>query len=117
MKLENSTYNVLKFIALTVLPGLATVYFAVAGQWHLTHTDQVVGTITAFDTFLGAMLHVSTKSYTPPVNGNFTVDLSDPAKEKYGLEMTTPIPDLKHLDHVLLKVVPGASVEMKTTKP
>ena len=117
MQLKNSTYNALKFVALVVLPAAGTAYFAIAGLWHLPDADQVVGTITAIDTFLGAMLHVSAKSYSPPVNGNFTVDLSNPDKEVYGLEMTTPIPDLKHLDHVLLKVVPGASVEMKTTKP
>ena len=117
MKLKNRTYNFLKFIALVALPAAATAYFAIAGIWHLAHTDQVIGTISAVDAFLGALLHISTKSYTLAVNGNFTVDLSNPEKEIYGLAMTTPIPDLKHLDHVLLKVVPGSSIEMKTTRP
>lgn len=117
MQLKNGTYNVLKFIALVFLPALGTLVFALASAWHLKDPEQIIGTITAIDTFLGALLHVSTKSYSPPVNGNFTVDLSNPDKEVYGLEMTTPIPELKNLDHVLLKVVPGASVEMKTTKP
>lgn len=117
MKLGNATYNALKFVALVFLPALATAYFAIANTWHLPRADDVVGTITIIDTFLGALLHLSSKSYSPETNGNFVVNLSDPLKEVYGLEMTTPIPDLKDLEHILLKVVPGTSLEMKTTRP
>ena len=117
MKLKNSTYNGLKFIALVVLPAAATAYFAVAGIWHLTHTEQIIGTISAIDTFLGAILHVSAKSYTPATNGALKVDLSDPTRETYTLDVTTPIEDIKKLSHLVLAVEPGASIEMKTTKP
>ena len=117
MKLKNSTYNVLKFVALVVLPAAATAYIALAGIWHLPHADQVVATISAIDTFLGAMLHVSTKSYSPATNGKFVVDKSVPNKETYTLEMTTPIPELSTLDHVVLKVEPASTIEMKTTRP
>ena len=117
MKLKNGTYNVLKFIALVFLPALATAYFAVAAIWHLPHTEQVIGTISAVDTFLGALLHVSTKSYSPPTNGALKVDLSDPAKETYTLDVTTPIEDIKKLSHLVLAVEPGSSIEMKTTRP
>jgi hypothetical protein len=107
----------LKFIALVVLPAVATAYFAVAGIWHLSHTEQIIGTISAVDTFLGAMLHVSTKSYSPATNGALKVDLSDPAKETYTLDVTTPIEDIKKLSHLVLAVEPGSSLEMKTTHP
>lgn len=117
MKLKNSTYNALKFIALVILPAAGTAYFAVAGLWNLPHTEQVIGTISAVDTFLGAMLHVSTKSYSPSTNGALKVDLSDPAKETYTLDVTTPIEDIKKLSHLVLAVEPAASIEMKTTRP
>jgi len=117
MKLKNGTYNALKFIALVVLPAAATAYFAIAGIWHLQHTEQVIGTISAVDTFLGALLHVSTKSYSPPTNGALKVDLSDPAKETYTLDVTTPLEDIKKLSHLVLAVEPGSSLEMKTTRP
>lgn len=117
MKLKNSTYNVLKFVALVVLPAAGTAYFAIAGLWNLPDTNQVIGTITAVDTFLGAMLHVSTKSYSPPTNGALKVDLSDPARETYTLDVTTPLEDIKKLEHLVLKVEPGTSLEMKTTRP
>lgn len=117
MKMGNPMYNFLKFIALVVLPAAGTAYFALAGLWHLHHTAQIIGTISAVDTFLGAMLHVSTKSYSPATNGALKVDLSDPTKETYTLDVTTPIEDIKKLTHLVLAVEPAASIEMKTTRP
>jgi len=91
--------------------------FAVAGIWHLAHTTQIIGTISALDTFLGALLHVSTKSYSPPTNGALKVDTSIPGKETYTLDVTTPLEDIKQLSHLVLAVEPGSSIEMKTTRP
>lgn len=61
--MSDKTYNILKWIALIVLPGLGTLYFALAGIWGLPYGEEIVGTITAIDTFLGALLGVSTAKY------------------------------------------------------
>lgn len=63
MKLNNRVYDILKWIALILLPALGTLYFALAGIWHLPYGEQIVGTITAIDTFLGALLGISTLNY------------------------------------------------------
>lgn len=63
MGLSNKTYDVLKWIAMIALPALGTLYFALAGIWGLPCGEQVVGTITALDTFLGALLGISSASY------------------------------------------------------
>lgn len=63
MVLKNKVYDILKWIALVVLPAIATLYFALAGIWHLPYGEEVVGTITAIDTFLGAILQISTNNY------------------------------------------------------
>jgi len=60
---NNQTYDVLKEIALTVLPALSVLYLALAGLWGLPYPQQVSGTIMAVDAFLGAILHVSSKKY------------------------------------------------------
>lgn len=62
-KMKNETYDVLKFIAQIFLPALGTLYFALAGIWNLPYGEQIVGTLTAIDTFLGAILKISTDSY------------------------------------------------------
>jgi len=61
--MSNKTYDVLKWIAQIVLPALATLYFALAGIWGFPYGEQVVGTITAVDTFLGVLLGISTAQY------------------------------------------------------
>ncbi|MBE6941890.1 MAG: hypothetical protein E7455_06400 [Ruminococcaceae bacterium] len=59
----NKVYDVLKWIAMVVLPALGTLYFALAGIWDLPYAEQVVGTVTAVDTFLGVLLGVSSLHY------------------------------------------------------
>lgn len=63
MKMSNQTYDVLKYWALIVLPALGTLYFALAGIWGLPYGEQIVGTITAIDAFLGAILKISSDKY------------------------------------------------------
>jgi hypothetical protein len=61
--LSNKVYDVLKWIALYLLPALGTLYFALAGIWSFPYGEEVVGTITAVDTFLGVLLGISTAQY------------------------------------------------------
>lgn len=63
IKMSNKLYDILKYIAIIVLPALGTFYFALAGIWNFPYGEQVVGTITALDTFLGALLKISTDAY------------------------------------------------------
>lgn len=61
--MNNRTYDILKFIAQILLPAIGTLYFALASIWNLPYGEQIVGTITAVDAFLGAVLGISTKKY------------------------------------------------------
>ena len=63
VKLSNKLYDKLTWAALIFLPALGTLYFAIAGIWNLPYGEQVVGTITAIDTFLGTILGLSTMQY------------------------------------------------------
>lgn len=61
--MSNKTYDILKWVAQYLLPALATLYFAVAKIWGLPYGEEIVGTITAIDTFLGVLLGISTANY------------------------------------------------------
>lgn len=63
MKLSNATYDYLKWIAMYLLPATGTLYFALSSIWALPYGEQVVGTITALDAFLGVLLGISTAQY------------------------------------------------------
>ena len=61
--MENRTYDILKYIAQISLPALGALYFALAQIWNLPYGEEIVGTITALDAFLGALLGISTYKY------------------------------------------------------
>lgn len=61
--MSNKTYDILKWVAQYLLPALATLHFAVAKIWGLPYGEEIVGTITAVDTFLGVLLGISTANY------------------------------------------------------
>lgn len=61
--MNNKVYDILKWIAQMLLPALGTLYFALAGIWGLPFGEEIVGTITAVDTFLGIILGISSINY------------------------------------------------------
>lgn len=61
--MSNKAYDRWKFIAQIVLPALGTLYFALSQIWGLPYGEQIVGTITAVDAFLGALLGISSVQY------------------------------------------------------
>ena len=62
--MSNKMYDVLKWIAMVVLPAIATLYLALAGIWGLPYGEEVVGTVMAVDTFLGVLLGISSAQYS-----------------------------------------------------
>lgn len=70
MTFSNKVYDVLKFLALVVLPAAVTLYVILAGVWHWSDTEAVVASITGVDTFLGSLLKLS----TPPSHGTLTLE-------------------------------------------
>ncbi len=61
--MKSKTYDVLKYVAQILLPAIGTLYFALANIWSLPYAEQVVGTITAFDAFLGILLRLDSVKY------------------------------------------------------
>lgn len=61
--MSNKVYDALKWIVMIVLPACATLYTMLSGIWGFPYTEEVVGTITAVDTFLGVLLGISTVQY------------------------------------------------------
>lgn len=61
--MSNKLYDILKWVAMYLLPALGTLYFTLSGIWGLPYGEQIIGTITALDTFLGVILGISTMQY------------------------------------------------------
>lgn len=60
---SEKVYDILKDIALIVLPAIATLYIALAGIWGLPYGEQIPATIMAIDAFLGALLKIESIAY------------------------------------------------------
>lgn len=63
MLLSNKTYDILKWIAQIALPALGSLYFGLAQIWGFPFGEEIVGTIAVVDTFLGALLGISSAQY------------------------------------------------------
>lgn len=78
MVFSTKLYDVLKQVAMIWLPALGTLYFTIAGIWGIPDAENVIGTITAVDTALGAILGLSSKSY----KGDGTLVVNGPNLQK-----------------------------------
>ena len=61
--MSDKTYDVLKYLAQVIIPALGTLYFALSSIWGLPYGEQIVGTLTAVDAFLGTVLKLSSDDY------------------------------------------------------
>jgi len=103
--MKNKTYDILKFIAQIVLPGLGTLYFALAGIWGFPYGEEIVGTIAAIDAFLGLLLGISTNQYYKSgkdVAGTIAVDEANQTVDFNFGDMTTE--DLAAMKQVKVNV-------------
>lgn len=107
LTLPTSLYDAAKEAALIYLPAVGTLYFTLASIWGLPAAEQVVGTISAIIIFLGVVLKISNVSYNnsdKSNDGTLVVDQSDPLKDKYLLNVTTPLNDVAGANKITLKV-------------
>lgn len=105
--LTNKLYNIIKFLAMTLLPAAGTLYFTLSGLWGLPNTEQVIGSITAVDLFLGVLLGISSNSYkysSAKYDGTIEVDKADTGKTMFTLALDTPTDELEDKEEVVFNV-------------
>lgn len=104
--MNDRVYKPLKYGAQIVLPAVATLYLAIATLWGFSHTEQVVGTITAVNTFLGVVLGLSTISYNKASAGFDGTMVVEETSDKKIFSMEDVDPDqIERKDSVTFRVV------------
>lgn len=63
MKMKNETYDILKWVAMLLLPALATLISTLGTIWGLPWAPQVSDTIVAVNAALAMILGISTINY------------------------------------------------------
>lgn len=115
MKLNNKVYDALKWIVMIVLPAISALYFGLAKIWGFPYAAEVVGTIAVVQTFLGALIGVSTKSYEG--DGELLIDASrveSGGKAIYRFDFDMEPTQVKDKHYYVLKVTPDADLSSDT---
>lgn len=104
-------YDYLKYIAQIFLPAFGTLYFGLAGIWHLPSAQEVVGTIVVVDTFLGVLLGISQSNYAKSdarFDGRITIS-ETPELKQFNLELNDDPNELDKKDQVVFRVCKGST--------
>lgn len=105
--LSNKMYDFWKYVAQIFLPAMGALYFALSQIWGLPYGEEVIGTITAVDIFLGALLLLSSNTYNKAVDGEaggtLMVDRSETDPLLY-LELDAPIDTLPLQKQIMFRV-------------
>ena len=107
MVFNNRVYDVLKWITQFLLPGLGTLYFALAKIWKFPYGEEIVGSISAVTAFLGLLLGISSHNYA----GDGVIQVNPeslPAETETEFDSTIALNisdfDLLHKDRVVLQI-------------
>lgn len=112
--LSNVWYDRLKWVAQIGLPAVGTLYFTIAMIYGLPAAQEIVGTIVALDTFLGAVLGLSSKQYNNSderFDGVLEVVEND-NRLIHTLQIATPPEELREKGSITFKVEQGPPVDL-----
>lgn len=74
--LNNKVYDVLKVIALIVLP-LSELIASIANIWGLQYGSQIVATLVAIDAFMGTIIKIASDSYSHVGANTIDIDIDN----------------------------------------
>ena len=63
IKMSGKLYDTLKYIVQVGLPALASLYFGLSNLWGWPYAEQIVGTLSCVELFLGSLIGISNYQY------------------------------------------------------
>lgn len=70
MKLSGKVYEWLKWLCLIGLPAVSALYFGLAQIWGFPYAEQICGTFSLVEAFIGTIIGISTYNYRREVREN-----------------------------------------------
>ncbi len=86
MKMSDKLYTILKWICLTALPALTTLYGVIGTTLAIPYTQETITILVAIDTCLGTMIGVSSANYYKTLSDEPDIDKVMTAVEKWFTE-------------------------------
>lgn len=104
LRLNDRTYDVLKWAAQTGIPSITTAYFLLGQLWGWPSFMSVVGTLVIIDTVLGIWLGLSTTAYNKQsAEGVFSIDTTDPKQAIFSMSIDGDVKELTGKRYVTLR--------------
>jgi hypothetical protein len=114
--MNQKTLNIIRLAAQYWIPAFGTLVFTLGSIWDWSWVGNAVGSIMAFDTFLGALVGFGTRKGAPGrydlpggYDGEMQINTSDPMKDTYTLDLGRNLAGLESRSQVVLKVVTDAA--------
>lgn len=82
--LNSNLYELIKWVSLVLLPAAGALYFGLGQIWHFPAIEEVIGSITVVDTFLGVLV---TKTSANNVAGDLVLTQSPEDGSVTGIKM------------------------------
>lgn len=107
--MSDKLYNILKHAAAIGLPALSALYYTVAQIWNIPDTKEVMGTIAAVNTFIGALVGVSYVKYNNSgAKYVGALEVSDTGTKKvFSLNLNSDPQDIEQMSEATFKVMPA----------
>lgn len=110
--MSNKQYDILKFIALVLIPALSFFYSTLAGIWGLPRGQETAATFAAISTLLGVALKWASDRYDRDGDGEYDREYQGTFKihtnedgSAYKLELDQTPDELEKMKSFSLKVV------------
>lgn len=117
MIFPDKVYTILKWLTMIGLPAISTLYFALSGIWNFPYGEEVVGTIAAVTTCLGAFIGVSNAKYKAQVgrdtDGSILVESMDDIAGSSYIQFDKELDEIKNKEKVTLDVLTIDSIDGK----
>jgi Putative phage holin Dp-1 len=104
--------NYLRLAAQYWIPALGTLIFTLGSIWDWSFTENLVGSVMAFDTFLGVLLGFQTRGTAQSgYDGQLIINTTNPVKDVYTVDLGETLAALPDKQSVTLRVVSEKSQE------
>lgn len=106
-RMSNKMYDRVKFVVQILLPAIGTLYFSLGNIWSFPNIEQVIGSISSVNVFLGVLVGISSSVYNgrPNVyNGELQIETGDDGAISPKLVLEATIEELSSAESVVFKV-------------
>lgn len=100
--ISERTYITLRWIGLGLIPTLAVICFLISGIIDIPYVKEILGCFAIIELLIGIIIKTVRIRYI--YDGIMFVNLSDPEKDVYRMELNDPLESIHNKEKIIFKV-------------